>query len=245
MRQMIYVLPIILATFFAASCSKKGSEPQAIDVSKLNGIEKIVSVSNKGYLVFASKKDAVEFDKLLAKSNKEDVDNYLASKGFKRRKHNALARTNEEASDSPYDVYFNEDGLLQLENIIMRITGDEQFIYTITEDNLTEETLTQIINESYEAGLMNKITVDRDKDVEFDITLFIDEHPNGVVEDAQQGTASRRPMFGTTTHCYNGWYTDPITNVPFHYYWIEKDTYAFWIHTKHTESEWFKGSCPQ
>lgn len=239
----MFVLPILLATFFIVSCSKNGREPQATELSKLNGIEKTVAVSKTGFLVFATLKDAVAFNNLLTKTNKEDVFAYLVEKGFKRRKYSAQSRSAEESLDSTYNVYFNEDGLVQLENIIMKISGDEKFIYTMTEENLTNETLAEIITESYNAGIMNKITLGRQFDVDFDIKLFITEHPNGIIENPSNGAARTRPMFGTVTGCFETWYHDPISDETVYNHTTTSDSYFFWIHTNHHE-EYGSGHCP-
>jgi hypothetical protein len=105
-------------------------------------------------------------------------------------------------STSPYDLIFNFDGLLEIDNVILKISDDEKFIYTLKEDYVNTTTFNNLVSEIFDAMTMNKINTDRNVSSEFNFSEFMIQHPSGV-EEARTNANLRRPMFGQTTTTAN------------------------------------------
>ena len=107
--------------------------------------------------------------------------------------------------DDPYDVYFDQDGLMQVEDILIKISSNEKFLYIIKEQNLDPELYNKLISEIYDELKMDKINVDRLEE-SFDLLGMVDYTPFGINEP-EITNEDKRPMFGSQGHTYT--VTDP------------------------------------
>ena len=215
------------ATFFTISC-KKESNP--IETGNELGVANGVIVNSRGYLSFKSSNDIVEFGKRLNSSKKESIMSDLRKKGFKSRSNSSSFSR---APNSIYNLIFNEEGLLQVDDVIMKITDDDKFLYTLKEGISDSVTFNKLLNEIYDGLKMNKINVDRSLLEEFNLIDFTAENPFGELE-ALYNADQKRPMFGGATILSSD--TDPAfyntgtgqceqcTN-----YYSQSVTYIFWI----------------
>jgi hypothetical protein len=224
------VIPIfILIAFF--SCKKDNSLNRVTNEESLS-VKKEVSVSSRGFLIFNTEQDIVKFGKLLMIDNDEKLINELKSEGFKSRKINQtdLARN----PNSIYSSIFNAQGLLQVNNVIMKITDNDLFIFTLLQENADAATMASLINEIFIPSKMNKINVDRDLTTNFSLIDFTALNPYGQLELLNSGIAGkRRPMFGSSI---NEWETttNPEFNaigqcVSYTTQYSQTTTYVFWI----------------
>jgi hypothetical protein len=223
------VIPIFMMVVFF-SC-KKDNSLNAVSDEEVLVVKKGVSVSSSGYLVFNTAEDIVKFGKLLVIDNAEKLLTELKSDGFKSRKANQtdLARN----PNSIYSLIFNAQGLLQVNDVIMKITDDDVFLYTLLQQYADAATMNNLINEVYDPIKMNKINVDRELTANFSLINFTAENPYGQLEALNSGTVGRRPMFGSHTNHWQG-ITNPEYNaigqcVSYTTQYTQSTTYVFWI----------------
>lgn len=222
------IFSLFVAILFTTSCKKENTTTE--NESK-NEIQDGVSVNSKGYLVFQSSKALIEFGKKLNSKKSDHTLADLQEKGFKNRsmKSSLLQARN---SNSIYSLIFNEDGLLQVDDIILKITDDDKFLYTLKEEFSNPETYNKLVNEIYDSNKMNKINVDRSLEIDFDLVEYTDENPFGEFENLY-GAQQNRPMFGTKDKEIDQ--PDPAFYNPLgqckqctqHY--VQTVTYIFWI----------------
>lgn len=183
---------LIGLTLLTASCKKdtimdNSSQPTASDN---------FHVSSRGFLVFPNTNSIVKFGKLINSDKKDSLISKLQSQGFKGRSQNPNILSRD--SNSIYNQFFDENGFLQVSDIIMRISDDDAFLYTIKEQYADQQAFNNLFNEIYDALIMNRINVDRSMSEEFDLIDFTLENPAGEFEDIFTGL-ERRPMFGSNT----------------------------------------------
>lgn len=152
-----------------------------------------ITVSSKGYLMFHSVNDIVAYSKLLNSSSRDSVLSNLQSKGFLKK---STIYMYSKEGDDPYNLYFDEDGLMQVEDILIKISSNEKFLYIIKEQNLDPELYSKLISEIYDELKMDKINVDRLEE-NFDLLGMVDFTPFGINE-TENTSGNKRPMFGHT-----------------------------------------------
>lgn len=222
---------LLCGILFFSSCKKDNSQNQEMETTAPNN--NAVSISPKGYLNFNSTSDLIAFSKKLFNPNtKENVIADLAEKGFKNRKLNIASRNSDPAS--PYNLIFSSDGLLEVDNVIMKITDDDKFIYTLKEEYANGTTFNNLVNEVFDALRMNKINVDRNATAQFNFAEFMTQNPNGQ-QEALNNAGLRRPMFGTVngqphTQTYGSPQYTPYGNCQIMQCTVTHHTqYVFWI----------------
>jgi len=218
---------ILLCGIFLSSCKKDNSTYQENEITATNNIA--VSVTPKGYLKFTTTKDIVELSKkLFDPKTKESVLTELTEKGFKNRKSNITSYSSNPTS--PYDLIFNSDGLLEVENVIMKITDDDKFIYTLKEKQANSTTFNNLVKEVFDTLTMNKINVDRNAVSPFNFAEFMALNPNGQQEVLSKAIL-RKPMFGTTDVIITQWV--PTLTPGTCYFWQSHyiTVYVFWVKT--------------
>lgn len=185
-------------------------------------------VSSRGFLVFPNTNSIVKFGKLLNSDKKDSLISELQLKGFKGRNQNPDILSRD--SNSIYNQFFDENGFLQVSDIIMRISDDDAFLYTIKEEYADQQAFNNLFNEIYDALIMNRINVDRSRDEEFDLVEFTLENPSGEFEAIFTG-AERRPMFGHTDIIVTNWVSTGTPGTC--YFWQSHyiTNYVFWINT--------------
>jgi hypothetical protein len=223
------VIPIFMMVVFF-SCKKDNSLKVVSDEEVLR-VKKEVSVSSSGYLIFSKAEDIVKFGKLLVIDNDEKLLHELKADGFKSRKANQtdLARN----PNSIYSSIFNAQGLLQVNDVIMKITDDDKFLYTVIQQYADAATMTNLINEVYDPIKMNKINVDRELTTNFSLLDFTVANPFGTLEALTNRTAPNRPMFGSRTRSWSST-TETGYNaigqcVSYTTDYSQTTTYIFWI----------------
>lgn len=226
MKTSIVKIIFVGLIFLTTSC-KKDSQ---IESNNQIVVSDNFHVSSRGFLVFPTTKAIVKFGKLLNSDKKDSLISQLQLQGFKNRKqsHSALSRN----ENSIYNQFFDENGFLQVSDIIMRISDDDAFLYTVKEEYANEEAFNDLFNEIYDALIMNRVNVDRNMAEEFDLIDFTSENPSGEFEEIFTGI-ERRPMFGSSTSYPT--VTDPgfynvygQCQVCTHTY-SQTTTYIFWI----------------
>ncbi len=221
-----WVVSIFMTVLFF-SC-KKDNLQNPIEEEEVLTVKNGVSVSSRGYLVFKTVDEMVRFGKLLIIDKDEKLLTELKNDGFKSRKANETDFSRN--PNSIYSTIFNAQGLLQINDVIMKITDDDLFLYTLLQQYADAATMTNLINEVYIPTKMNKINVDRELTENFSLIDFTAENPYGKLEALNGGTAGRRPMFGNQSQphtvynpdIYNpgmcSWTTTPYIT-----------TYVFWV----------------
>jgi len=195
MKNLLLSSFLLFGSLIFVSCKKDNGPSQEKEMSAKNNSG--VSVSSRGYLKFATTNDIVVFSKkLLNPATRETTISELNDKGFKNRKSNIASRDYD--PNNPYDLIFNKDGVLEIENVIIKITDDDKFIFTLKEEFANEENFNKLINMVYDELIMNKLNVERNINEEFNLMSFIVQFPNGINE-ALNNTESKRPMFGSTS----------------------------------------------
>lgn len=230
MRKSINILYAIAFILLISSCKKEVNVNNSSDKKNLNS--KIdVSVSSKGYLNFKTSDDIIKYG--LAIKNADNFDSLLSvlkTNGFKCRSHRASMYAR--GTNSVYDLIFNEEGLVQVDDVIMKITSDEKFLYTLKVEYSNPETFEKLLAEIYDGLKMNKINVDRKLTEEFNLIDFTSENPFGKLESLYNETEKRRPMFGTVTNNFT------TTSYGYNVYgqcqecthsYTQTVTYVFWI----------------
>jgi hypothetical protein len=230
------VIPIFMMLVFF-SCKKDNSQ-NPINDEEVLAFKKGVSVSSRGYLVFNTAEDIVKFAKLLVIDNDDKLLTELKGDGFKSRKANQTDLSRD--PNSIYSSIFNAQGLLQVNDVIMKITDDDLFLYTLLQQYADATTMNNLINEVYDLTKMNKIKVDRELTENFSLIDFTAANPYGRLEALNGGTAGRRPMFGSVSSTSNivpvgsGHYN---TGTGSCVQWIcnvtTTTTYVFWINVGH------------
>lgn len=226
---------LLCSILFFSSCQKDNSLNNEVETTKVNNLA--VSLIPQGFLKFNTSNDFIAFSKkILNAETKESVLKDLSEKGFKSRNFNIASRNSD--TTNPYNLIFNADGLLEIDNVIMKISDDDQFLYTMKEEYSNPETFNGLVNEVYNAIKMNKINVNRNLTAEFNFSDFSTQNPFGV-EEARNNASLRRPMFGhvtsTSTSSSDGYdvYGNCIHTVVTT---TSNDGYIFWIHTSHSET---------
>ena len=193
MKNLLLSSFLLFGSLCFISCKKDNVPSLEKEMSAKNNFG--VSVSSRGYLKFATTSDIVEFTKKLQNpSIREKTITELNEKGFKKRKSNIASR--EYDPNNPYDLIFNQDGVLEIENVIIKITDDDKFIFTLKDEFANEENFNKLINMVYDELIMNKLNVERNINEEFNLMSFIVQFPNGINE-AFNNTESKRPMLGS------------------------------------------------
>jgi hypothetical protein len=176
--------------------------------------------------------------KLFSTETGDSVIASLKEKGFQNRTSKVSARNGN--PNSAYNQIFNSDGLLQVGNILLKISIDDQFIYSLKQEFSTPEAFNNLLSEVYDAARMNKIVVDRNIYDNFNFDAFSQQNPHGIQESLVGGSVEKRPMFGTThttgteapygtpliNHLYGGCHQMMCT--PVHH-----TQYVFWIGVDH------------
>ncbi|MBS1762786.1 MAG: hypothetical protein JSR00_07915 [Bacteroidetes bacterium] len=62
--------------------------------------------------------------------------------------------------EDPYMGYFDQNGMLQISDILLKISSDENFLYIVKEQNLDAEIYDKLISEILDEMKMNKINID-------------------------------------------------------------------------------------
>lgn len=226
MKKSIFNLMTLILVLLFCSCKKEYNQPKTEDLQQND-----IVVKTEGYIAFKNQSVLIEFTKKLM--NPDFGNSFIADlqkKGFKKRQGNTNIYSRD--PNSIYSLIFNQDGLLQVDNIIMKISEDDKFLYTLKEDMTDSATFNKLINEIYDGLKMNKISVDRNLSEEFSLIDFTSENPFGKLESLYGGD-EKRPMFGTVV-------TFPtITDPPFYtgngncevctHSYIQYTTYIFWI----------------
>mgnify|MGYP003411752826 FL=1 len=150
--------------------------------------------------------------------------------GFKNRKQNPSVLSRNE--NSIYNQFFDENGFLQVSDIIMRISDDDAFLYTVKDEFANQQAFNNLFNEIYDALIMNRINVDRNMSEEFDLIDFTLDNPAGEFENIFTGQ-ERRPMFGSSQSTWSST-TEPGYNalgqcVSYTTTYSQTTTYIFWI----------------
>lgn len=83
--------------------------------------------------------------------------------------------------EDPYMGYFDQNGMLQISDILLKISSDENFLYIVKEQNLDAEIYDKLISEILDEMKMNKINIDRLEE-DFDLFTFMDLTPFGINE---------------------------------------------------------------
>lgn len=135
----------------------------------------------------------MEYSKVINSSSKEFALESLSSKGF-QQKTTTLAMTSRD-EDSPYYTVFDQDGLFQVGDILMKLSSDEKFFYIVKEQNLDPEVYAKLLAEFYDELKMNKINVDRVNE-DFDMFSLVDYTPFGINEP-EIAISEKRPCIGS------------------------------------------------
>ncbi|MFZ4769896.1 MAG: hypothetical protein ACOYLO_06910 [Ferruginibacter sp.] len=226
MRTSIFKLLLVGLILFVTSCKKDN----IIDNNSQTTISDNFHVSSRGFLVFPTTNSIVKFGKLLNSEKKDSLISELQLQGFINRKQNPTVLSRGEGSI--YNQFFDENGFLQVSDIIMRISDDDAFLYTVKEEYADQQAFDKLFNEIYDAMIMNRINVDRSMEEEFDFVNFNLENPAGEFEAIFSG-AERRPMFGSSQSTWSST-TVPEYNavgqcVSYTTTYSQSTTYIFWI----------------
>lgn len=136
MKNLRSICIALFSLIFLFSCKKESIKENAnLDATTTDIIN--MKVSPKGYLIFPSVQDLLKYDKALSSESKNLIVHNLALKGFKHRdlSNSLFARD----QDSPYNYYFDTDGLMQIANVLIKISDDDKFLYIVKEQNLDPE----------------------------------------------------------------------------------------------------------
>jgi hypothetical protein len=240
MKTSILNLFFVGLIFLATSCKKDSM----VESSNQTTTSDNFHVSSRGFLVFPTTSSIVKFGKLLNSNKKDSLISDLQLQGFKNRKQSPSVLSR--GDNSIYNQFFDENGFLQVSDIIMRISDDDAFLYTVKEEYADQQAFNHLFNEIYDALIMNRINVDRSMSEEFDLINFTLENPAGEFEAIFTG-AERRPMFGNTQGT-------AVNNIPDIYNPGNCTTYScaytthyfFWINTGTTWGDCTStyGTCP-
>lgn len=224
MKIIFKINTFMIVLFLFTSCKKEnvnGINNQSSILQNENNLDNSVlsriSVHSNGYLVFNNKNDLLEFGKLLNSPSKKVALNSVISKGF-HQKYSPLSVASKEEED-PYKIIFDQNGLLQVGDILMKISSDEKFFYIVKEQYLDPEVYVKLISEFYDELKMDKINVDRINE-DFDLFALIDYTPFGINEPEYKGE-EKRPFWGTGTVNHY----DEISGC----HWTCHKNYMFWI----------------
>ncbi|MFZ1527598.1 MAG: hypothetical protein WAT19_02535 [Ferruginibacter sp.] len=225
MKTLLFRLVLITSFFSLFSCKKENS----IAPSDLTNESYVIKPG--GYLAFKNVEDVVSFGKtIMNPTASAQILEELEQKGFKKR--HSLSQLTSRDPNSIYSLIFNEEGLLQVDNVIMKITDDDKFLYTLKEEMSDPETFNKLLNEVYDGLKMNKINVDRDLTEVFDLIDFTADNPFGKLESLYAGT-EKRPMFGSNTNTWEVT-TEPTYDaygncVSYTTTYSQTTTYIFWV----------------
>jgi hypothetical protein len=193
-----------------------------------------ITMSSRGYLVFPNVESVVSYGQLLASNPNNEVALNIRKLGFKNFGQN-ISNT-QGASNNPYSDFFDENGFLQVSNVVLKLSSDEQFVYTLNAAMADSVNYNLMLNEVYNAIIMNKINVDRDFSLPFEFFAFMAANPNGENESLNTSAAKRKMFGSTTTHpvavdppMYNGYGNCQVCT---HTY-SQTTTYFFWIANVH------------
>lgn len=116
---------------------------------------------------------------------------------------------------------------MQIEDILIKISSNEKFLYIIKEQNLDPDLYSKLLNETYDELKMDKINVNRLEE-NFDLLAMVDYTPFGINEP-ETSTGKPRPMFGHTDIPVTQWVptNTPGTCYIWQTYWVTH--YYFWI----------------
>ena len=183
---------IIFVFVIFSSCKKDTSLNNNVIQSSSSKIN--YSLSTKGYLNFKSTNDIVAFGKkLLDPKTKVTLLEELSEMGFKKRNVSTSLRPTDPSN--PYNIIFNSDGILEVNNVIIKITDDDKFLITLKELYLNDASFNNLVNAVYDPSKMNKINVDRNVAVQFDLVGFTNINPYGHEEELNT-EAEKVPFFG-------------------------------------------------
>jgi hypothetical protein len=196
---------------------------------------KEITVSARGYLIFPSTESLVNYGKLIAKDANNSTTAQLVQKGFK--KFEANISSSQGSGNNPYSDFFDENGFLQVSNIILKLSSDQNFVYTLDQAMADSTNYNNMFNEVYNAVINNKINVDRDFNLPFEFSAFMNSNPNGQNETLNT-SSQRRKMFGSSTNnyttsdppMYNGYGNCQVCT----HSWSQTTTYFLWIGNNHS-----------
>jgi len=197
MKNLIIAFFLFSIVSLNTSCKKESINQSTIEpVAKSN-----VILTSNGYLKFPTQQSIIEFgQKLMNPNKKQDALAELTRMGFKNRGLNASVTGRD--PNSIYSLIFDENGMLEVDNIIMKITDDDKFIYTLKEELASPDAYAKLLQEIYDGFKMNKINVERKLEEDFSLIDFTSENPFGKLEELYSG-AGKRHMFGSQQHTYN------------------------------------------
>lgn len=169
----------------------------------LLGRESIISINldPRGFLKF-NEEDLTEFYSVLSSYSHEDIQESLTEDGF-----SSLGQLNFNSSNTDFynipledeQVHYilSEDGIVQVENVIMKISDDFTYVIAVTEENIDSTIFNMLKEGYYDSDKMNKFTFSQDGN-ELDIVEFALVMPSGHEDSAPVGQY-RVPFWGTTT----------------------------------------------
>jgi hypothetical protein len=190
------LLLVAALTIFIFSCKKDESLTKGEELLNQNGIS--VTVSPKGFLNFKTKQDIAKFSILISeKTNELLIFQNLKNEGFKAKINNISSKNSN--LDEVYNLFFNKDGILEVENTILKITNDNKYLLALLEQNLDEIEFENLVNEDYNIKKMKKINIIREAN--FNLLNFMqmsrDDESISTLSDA-----TGVPMFGAQTTSY-------------------------------------------
>lgn len=166
-------------TIIFLACNKKAEIKQ--DDQQVN-FKLGLTVSPRGFLIFKKFSDFEGYTNFIKGNTPEDVKSFLASIHFKGKatKENSFARSTS-SSNSELNYILDENDVVQIENVVMKLTDDQKFMLTMIGGNLTEASYADLINGVYNSSFMDKFSTFPDEGSPL-LIPFVNETPIGYEE---------------------------------------------------------------
>lgn len=235
MKLILKICSVLLILLSLESCKKQNDNSLLTQTSEYKSQSKpdesIISrikIDPKGFLVFPNRDGLMEYGKLITSSARQSTLDDLKARGFQTKTLNSASSRE---GEDPYATVFDQNGLLQVGDILMKISSDKKFFYIVKDQNLDPTVYAELIAEFYDQLKMDKINVDRINQA-FDMFSLIDYTPFGINEP-EIAISDKRPCIGTvhgiacnqSTNVYTGDCINTCCAFSTHYFfWIETGT---------------------
>ncbi len=145
-----------------------------------------VTIDERGYLVFGSVEDVDNYLTYLSTLTLADIKTWHTTIGFSNlagNKYDLVAPSPLLTEDEFKDFLLNEDGLVEINSTVFKVTSDDLYLLTIQTSNLNETNFVDFAAGTFNAAEMNRFATRIDRDtVGLDIFDAIAEDPFGINE---------------------------------------------------------------
>lgn len=198
---------LIVASTMIISCKKNEIKGEITNTKTLTtqtarvaptGLANVMTVSSRGFLVFASDGNAlIQYTNFLSGNDAQDIQSFDNSISFTSQIVNGSGFDNYIApSQDNLEYIFNTSGIVQFGDLIVRGVNSQGYFLVTKAENLNDDSYQKLVNKTFDPSIMYRIpTGDMNVD---NLTTFVNTHPVGY--DGGTGGTAQYILFGWKHH---------------------------------------------